>query len=194
MYSLILQNIERHVQLTDDEQVYFTSLLQLKKVKRRQLLIPAGEPCRFEYFVIKGCLKQYYLDNNGQEHILMFAPEDWWVGDMYSFVYNKPALTTVEAIEDTEVLALDRKRFDDLVLTVPKFERFFRILLQRAFVANQRRIIESMSLSGAERYENFIAQYPSLEQRLPQRLVAYYLGITPESLSRIKAASAKKRR
>jgi len=192
MYSLILQNIAKHVTLTDEESEFFTSLLKPRTVRKKQFVVHAGAECRYEYFVNKGCLRQYYLDNKGQEHITMFAPEDWWISDMSGFINRHPALTTIEALEDTEVLSLERDAFELLVAKVPKFERFFRIILQRAFVANQRRIIESMSLGGKERYENFILQYPSLEQRLSQRHLAYYLGITPESLSRIRAGLLKK--
>src|SRR5260221_11497646 len=98
MYRLILQNIAKHVQLTEEERAFFISLLHVKKLRKKQFLIAAGDDCRYEYFVNTGCLKQYYLDDKGQEYILMFAPEDWWVGDMYSFVNKRPALTTVEAI------------------------------------------------------------------------------------------------
>ncbi len=193
MHNLILTNIARHIQLNDGETDVFISLLQLKKLRKRQFLVSSGDECRFEYFVNKGCLRQYYLDDKGLEHITMFAPEDWWISDMYGFIYKQPALTTIEALEDTEVFALERSNFEVLVTKVPKFERFFRIILQRAFVSHQRRIIESMSLSSKERYENFIYQYPSLEQRLSQRHIAYYLGVTPESLSRIKAGRLKKK-
>lgn len=187
MYSLILQNIARYVQLTEEEAAVFTGLLQLKKLRKKQFLVVAGEECRYEYFVIKGCLKQYYLDDKGLEHILMFAPEDWWASDMYGFISHQPALTSVQAVEDTEVLALERNAFEELVKKVPQFERFFRIILQRAFVTNQRRLIESMTLAAGKRYENFVQQYPSLEQRLSQKQIASYLGITPESLSRVRA-------
>lgn len=192
MYNLILQNVGKHIQLTEDEAEYFTSLWQVKKLRKKQFLVHAGNECRYEYFVNKGCLRQYYLDNKGQEHILMFAPEDWWSGDMYGFINKMPSLTTIDALEDSEVLAIERTNFEALVEKVPKFEKFFRILLQRAFVTHQRRLIESMSLDTKQRYESFIQQYPSLEQRLPQRQLAYYLGVTPESLSRIKSVRVKK--
>lgn len=192
IYSLILQNIARHIQLSPAEELAFTGLLIPKKFRKRQFIVIAGEECRYEYFVNKGCVKQYYIDNKGQEHILAFAPEGWWTGDMYGFINNQPALTTIEAIEETEALALEKHAFEDMLLKIPKLERFFRIILQRAMVSNQRRIIGNMSQSGAERYASFVQQYPSLEQRLSQRQIAYYLGITPESLSRIKAARIKK--
>jgi len=191
MYSLILKNIARHVQLTAEEETYFTSLLVAKRVRKKQFLIVAGEECRYEYFVNKGCLKQYYLDDKGQEHILSFAPEEWWISDMYGFINQQPALTTIEALEDTEVFAIEKSKFEELVQQIPCIERFFRIILQRALVSHQRRIIESMSLGSAGRYKNFVQQYPSLEQRLSQRQIAFYLGVTPESLSRMKAGLVK---
>jgi CRP-like cAMP-binding protein len=186
MYSLILQNISRHISLTEEETGYFTSFLQVKKLRKRQYLVQAGDLCRYECFINTGCLRQYYLDDVGQEHIVMFGIEDWWISDMYGLVTGKPALTNVDALEDSELLLLERNVFDELLLKIPKFERLFRIMLQRAFIAQQVRIIENISLSAEERYTRFMERYPLLEQRLPQRHIAAYLGITPESLSRIR--------
>jgi CRP-like cAMP-binding protein len=192
MYSYILQNVCRHATLSVEEADFFTSMLQVKKFRKKQFVLLAGEENRYEYFVTKGCLRQYYLDNTGQEHIIMFAPEDWWISDMHSFINRQPSLTTVDALEDTEVLALERNNYDTLLLKAPVFERIFRIMIQRAFVSQQRRIVENMSLTAGQRYINFTERYPMLEQRLPLRQIAYYIGITPESLSRIRAGKLKK--
>lgn len=186
MYDLILQNISKHIQLTQDETDYFTSVLRVKRLRRKQYPIQEGDVSRFESFVNKGCLRAYYLDEKGQEHIAQFAIEGWWIGDMYSFLTSTPARLNVDALEDSELLCIDKPSLEEMYLQVPKFERFFRIILQNAFIAHQQRIIANMSKSAEERYREFIQRYPQLEQRVSQHQVASYLGITPESLSRIR--------
>lgn len=186
MYENILKNIAEFTTITEEEKNYFTSILQQKKLRKRQYLLQAGDPCRYECFVNKGCMRQYYIDENGQEHILSFAIEGWWTSDMFGLITNKPALTSIDALEDSELFLIEKKSFDTLLEKIPAFERFFRIKLQRAFVAHQRRLIENMSLPADERYWNFADQNPKLEQRVPQKYIASYLGITPESLSRIR--------
>ncbi len=193
MYDLILKNIAPYTTLTSEEQEYLISILQPKLLRKRQYLVQAGDICRFECFVNKGCLRQYYTDESGQEHIVMFGMEDWWIADMYSLITGKPALTNVDALEDSELLLIERNSYEELLERVPGLEKVFRIKLQRAFVAHQRRIIENMSLPAEDRYRNFTEQYPALEQRLPQKYVASYLGITPESLSRIRKQRTSKR-
>ena len=125
MHQLILQNISKYIQLTAEEEDHFISILQLKKLRKRQYLVQAGDECRYECFVQKGCLRQYYVDDKGFEHIVMFAPEDWWVSDMYGLISGKPSLTNVDALEDSELLLIERHNFEELLIKVPKFERFF---------------------------------------------------------------------
>lgn len=194
MSDLILKNIARHVTLSPEEEADLLSVLIPKKLRRRQYLVQAGEACRYECFVVKGCLRQYYLCENGQEHVALFAVEDWWISDMYGWVTGNPALTYVDALEDSELLLLERSAFEPLLQRIPKLERFFRILLQRAFITQQQRIVESVSLSAEERYYRLLERYPFFEQRLPQRQIAAYMGITPESLSRIRHQRAKGQR
>jgi CRP-like cAMP-binding protein len=186
MFELILANVSKHITLTDEEKEYFIPILQPKKLRRRQYLVQAGEPCRYECFVTKGCLRQYYVDDKGLERILSFAVEDYWMSDMYGLITGQPALTNIDALEDCALILIEKNAFEELLVRVPKFERFFRIILQRAFVSHQRRIIENISLQADERYYRFVERYPALEQRLPQKQIAAYLGITPESLSRIR--------
>ncbi len=186
MHETLLKNITSFIDLTEEEQHYFVSLLKQKKLRKRQYHVQAGDSCRYETYVVKGCLRQYYVDEAGIEHTVSFAVEDWWISDMYGLITGKPALTNIEAIEDCELLLIDKDDFEKLLVKIPKFERFFRIKLQRAFVAHQRRIIENMSMPADQRYLHFIQNAPSLEQRLPLKLIASFLGITPESLSRIR--------
>lgn len=192
MYDLIPQHIAKHIQLTQEETDYFISILQIKRLRKKQYLVQEGDVCRYESFVNKGCLRAYHVDEKGQEHVAQFAIEDWWISDMYSFLTGTPARFNVDALEDSELLCIDKPSLEELYIQVPKFERFFRIILQNAFIAQQQRIIANMSKGAEERYLDFINRYPQLEQRVPQHQIASYLGITPESLSRIRKQLAEK--
>ncbi|HLF45606.1 MAG TPA: Crp/Fnr family transcriptional regulator [Chitinophagaceae bacterium] len=192
MHDLLFKNISRFIDLTDDEKQYFISLLKVKKLRKKQYLLQEGDICRYECFVNKGCLRAYSIDEKGQEHIVQFAIEDWWIGDMYSFLTQTPARLTIDALEDAELFCIDNPSLENIFSRIPKFERFFRLLVQNAFIAGQRRIIDSMSLTADEQYCRFIENYPLMEQRLPLKQIASFLGITPESLSRIRSQYKKK--
>lgn len=193
MYDLIKTHISRYISLTGEEFDFFTSLLKQRKLKRKQYLLQAGDVCRYESFVNKGCLRTYSVNEKGQEHVLFFAIEDWWTGDLHSFLSSTESVYHIEALEDCELLQLDHDSLERLYKEVPKFERFFRIVIQNAYVSLQKRVSTSLSDKAEERYVSFIQKYPQLEQRLPQHQLASYLGITPESLSRIrKQLSSKK--
>jgi CRP-like cAMP-binding protein len=192
MYDLVLKNISRYIQLTPEETAYFISLLKEKKLRRKQYLLQEDDICYYEYFVTQGCLRTYYIDQKGQEYIVQFAVEDWWIGDMYSFLTQKPSRYNIDALEDSVVLSIEKKSLDELYIRVPKFEKFFRHLLQNAFIAFQERITSTISGSGEDRYKQFQSKYPNLEERIPQRMIASFLGLTPESLSRIRRQFADK--
>jgi CRP-like cAMP-binding protein len=135
---------------------------------------------------VKGCLRTYTLDENGVEHIVMFGIEDWWVGDLYSFLTQSPASYFIDALEDTEVLQISKSNLDILYENIPKFERFFRLILQNAFIAQQKRINQNLSFTAEQRYIDFIEKYPQLEQRISQKHISSYLGITPVFLSMLR--------
>jgi CRP-like cAMP-binding protein len=185
-YDLILENISRHISLSPAEEKYFLALLKPRTLRKRQYLLQAGDVCRYESFVTKGCLKAYTVDATGEEHIAMFAVEEWWISDLYSFLTGTPATQHIEALEESEVLQIEKNDLEKLYVQVPKFDRFMRILLQNAFVANQRRILSSISQTAEEQYLGFIKKYPTLEQRIAQHQIASYLGISPETISRIR--------
>jgi CRP-like cAMP-binding protein len=145
-----------------------------------------------ENFIAKGCLRTYSIDANGFEHIVLFGTEGWWMNDMYSFLTQTPATYYIDALEDTELLQISRADLDLLYERVPKFERFFRIILQNAFIAQQRRIHHSLSDTAEQRYLHFLEKYPQLEQRIPQKQIAAFLGITPEFLSMLRRKRTKK--
>jgi CRP-like cAMP-binding protein len=192
MFELILKNVSRHITLTPEEEVLFTSILKKRTLRKKQYLLQAGDVSRHECFVNKGCLRTYHVDDNGQEHIVQFAIEEWWTGDMFSFITGQPSLYHIDALEDCELLLIEKQQWEKMFVDIPKLERFFRMLLQNAFISMQRRIAENMSLSAEERYTNFLQRYPQFEQRLPQRQIASFLGIKPESLSRIRKQMMEK--
>lgn len=191
--SLILSNVNRLISLSDDQQSLFISLLKYKKLRKREYLLQAEDVCRYEYFLISGCLRSYYRDDAGSEHVVQFAIEDWWIGDMRSFITQTPAWLYIDALEDTEVLMLSRENLDKLYTAVPAFERYFRIRIQNALVSEQQRLGATLSKTAEERYLDFIQKYPFLEKRVPQLQIASYLGITPEFLSKIRARIAREK-
>jgi CRP-like cAMP-binding protein len=186
MHQLLLRHLARHIQLTEKEIAIVDSLLKSRTLRKRQYLLQAGEVCHHENFIIKGCLRAYTTDAGGQEHIAMFGIEDWWISDLYSFLSGTPATQHIDALEDSEVLSIEKSDLEKLYVEVPQFNRFFRVMLQNAFVANQQRILASISQTAEKQYLNFVKKYPTLEQRVPQHQVASYLGITPETISRIR--------
>jgi CRP-like cAMP-binding protein len=190
--ALILKNVAKHIQLDKQEEKYFTSLLKEKKLKRKEFILRENEVCTSSVFVTKGCLRGYNIDQNGFEHILQFAPPDWWIADMYSLITQKPGNLNIDAIENTEVLLLSRKDQEKLFTDVPKFERFFRIVTEYSLVANRQRVLDNMSLTAIQRYEMFCQHYPTLIEHLPQKLIAAYIGVTPEFLSKVKAEYFRK--
>ena len=143
--DLIRQNISRHIQLDKTETDFFISLLQSKKLKRKEFLLKQGDTCRTENFIVKGCLRTYTIDDNGIEHIVMFGIEDWCVCYLFSFLTQSPATYFIDALEDTEILQISKPNLDKLYKRVPKFERFFRLVLQNAFIAQQQRINQNLS-------------------------------------------------
>lgn len=190
--DLILKNVAKHIQLNADEQDFFLSHLQLIKVKRKQLYLHRGEICKHATFVISGCLRGYTIDDNGFEHILNFAPADWWIADMYSLISQKPAYLNIDALEDSLVLQLSKTSQEDLYAEIPQFERYFRIITEKSLVGYHQRTLESLSLPALDRYLNFCKRYPSLINKVPQKYIASYIGVTPEFLSKMRSDLLKK--
>ncbi len=186
--QLILTNIQKHINLTAEEQQHFLSVLQVKKMKKKQVLLHENEVCKYSAFVFRGCLRGYTIDNNGIEHVLQFAPPDWWISDMYSLIAQKTGQLNIDALEDTEVALLSKNEQEKLYTEIPKFERFFRIITEKSLVAYRQRIIDSMSLTAQERYANFCNSYPTLINTLPQKQIAAYIGVTPEFLSKMRSS------
>jgi CRP/FNR family cyclic AMP-dependent transcriptional regulator len=191
MFTEIDNYVAKCITLDETEKKYFHSLLHHQLVKKKTFLQVAGEVCGFEAYIIKGCIKSYYIDENGFEVILHFAVENWWVGDIANFSDHKKSTLNLEALEDTEVLLIKLNDKEELYKKVPKFERMFRIMIQRTHETMMNRLISTISQPAEERYLNFITKYPSIPQRVPQHQIASFLGISPEFLSKIKAKLAR---
>lgn len=183
--TLLLQHISRHITLTGEETTHFTSLLQHRTVKKKQFLTREGEITKGTAFVTNGLLRSYSIDSNGFEHVIQFAPPGWWVGDIGSMIKQKPAILSVDALEDSEILYIRDPELEGLFTRIPKFERFFRILALNALATHQARLVSILSLPAKERYANFCQLYPSLIECLPQKQIASYIGVTPEFLSKM---------
>lgn len=188
----IINNVSRHITLTDEEKVYYTSLLKIKKVKKKQYIVQPDFVCNHRTYIAKGAMRSYLLDENGQEHTVAIAIDDWWIADFASYIYREPATLFVEALEDTTLIQISYDDEQELMTNLPKFARFYLNLVQFGFANLQRRILSDISLNAAERYENFLLKYPAMAARIPQYALASYLGISHELLSKIRNKRIKK--
>jgi len=186
MFDLLRQHIEKRTHLTEDEFDIVKNYFVTRKLRKKQFLLNEGEVCRYIGFVNSGCMREYTIDSRGNEHIIQFAIEDWWVSDLNSFLSGEPAEYNIDALQDSEILLLEKSARDKLLDECPKMERFFRILIESNHVANHKRITDSLSTSAEEKYLKFIKTYPKLFELVSQNQIASYLGITPQSLSRIR--------
>ncbi len=186
MYDQLKQHVSSVITLTETEMAEFLSLFTESKIRKKKFLIQPGDRVTREYYILAGCLKAYYLDPMGEKHIIQFAIEDWWISDFEAFFGEGAAQLHVEAIEDSVVLGIDRAVLETLYARIPKFERFFRIKTTAAFVAARKRILATLQKSVGQRYIEFCDTYPTIEKRVANYHIANYLGIQPESLSRIR--------
>lgn len=192
MYDHLRKNIEKKVNLTDEEFEKVVSFVSPVSIKRKQTMLQAGEISRHSIFVCKGCLRSYSIDEKGVEHISQISLEDRWIANLYSLITQKPSDLYIDALEDSDLLLLPANVMEKLYDEVPRMERFFRLMMQNAYVATQRRLNSTLSISAEERYLELFETYPNLLLRVPLVHIASYLGITPESLSRIRKHLAKK--
>lgn len=185
MYQKLREHIEKVVPLGEEEFTFVCSHFTLKKFKKHQFLIQEGEAVKYNYFVLSGLLKLVHTDDTGKQHIVSFAMEDWWEGDFYAYYTQSPATMSLECIENTEVLCLTLEGYKSLCNSLQKMERFFLQKANFGFLSAQRRIISMMTSNSKERYELLLKQYPALIQRVPKSLLAAYLGVSRETLSRL---------
>ena len=186
MYKLFFQKFNEKVTLTAQEQEIITTYLTPKKLRKKQYLLQEGDVCKYIAFVEKGVLRAYSVDENGGENIIQFALEGWTISDLYSFLTNEPATYNIDALEDAELVLISKSAHEELLKTMPKYETYTRLQITGAYLAMQKRLTAVFSLSLEERYTNLTELYPDIVQRVPQHMLASYMGLTPETLSRVR--------
>lgn len=178
------RHFEKITPLTDQEFDYILSHFTTKKLKKHQFLIQEGDNVTNDYFVVKGLLKAYHVDKEGNEYIMQFAMEDWWVTDYQAYFSQTKATLNIDCIEEVEIFCLSLHNRDKICADLHKIEHFFRRKSNIGYVALQRRILSMLNSNAKERYEQLLLQYPTLFQRVPKTLIASYLGVSRETLSR----------
>jgi CRP-like cAMP-binding protein len=192
LYTQINNSISRYVSFSEEELALFNSLLEYKKVPKKTIMLHEGEMCNFEAFVIKGCIRKYFIDANGFEVILQFGIENAWVSDISFSIYeDKPSQVFIETMEDCEFFTFTPETKETLFEKAPRFERAFRILMQRNLSVTQHRLFNTISKTAMEKYVEFLELYPTIPQRVAQHYIASYLGISAEFLSKVRAKMAK---
>ena len=192
MYDLFFQKFQEKVPLSHEEQEQIRSYLIPKKLRKKQYLLQEGDICKAIAFVEKGALREYSVDN-GSEHILQFAVEGWTISDLLSFLTEEPATYNIDALEDAELLLITKSAHEQLLAMQPKYETYMRLLITGAYIALQRRLTSNISLPVEERYTTFTEMYPDIAQRVPQHMIASFMGVKPETLSRIRKKMADRK-
>lgn len=190
--NLFLENVSKYVSLTPEEEHILLGLMHSLTVKSKTVLLKQGQIAKETYFVTKGILRSYTLDDHGVERIVSFASPQWFISDMYSLHAEAPGNLYIDAIVDSEVLVIKKEDQEKMYDLVPKMERFFRILIEKNVVANQQRMLDNLTLTAETRYQKFCKKHPDLIHCLPQKQVASYIGVTPEFFSKMKSNWIKK--
>lgn len=192
MYEIFKTYINSRTTVSDEEFAWIRSLGTIKKLRKKQYLLQEGDVWKHNVFVAEGCLRIYKVDEKGFEHILKFAIENWWTGDRESLVSGMPSKFNIDAIEDSGIILFSKHNFEMICKEVPAFDSMVNTILHKSFIASENRVQAMISYTAEEKYLDFLKQYPDIAARIPQGMIASYLGITPETLSRVRKLSAKK--
>ena len=186
MFELLHKKVSETIEIDQAQFEFAKTMFIPKKLRKKRFLLEAGEPCVYTTFVEKGLLRSFTIDSKGTEHILQFGMPGWWTADLYSFLTGEPSEYHIEALEDSELLLITKSSWDLLMEKDPAFERYYRILIQNNLINTQRRLIGTFSATTEERYLKLLQEFPDIIQRVPQHMIASYLGVTRETLSRIR--------
>ncbi len=191
MFERLKESLYEHVELTDEEWELCKNSFRPKRMLKRQFLLQEGDICRDLTFVEKGALYSYSMDSKGNQHVIRFAFDGWWMANLESFFTNTPTRLNIEVLENSELLVLDKNNHEKLLEEIPSYERYHRIIIQNAYVALQQRVENALGLTAEEKYARLIEQSPEFLNRVPLNLVASYLGVSPETLSRVRASFSR---
>jgi CRP-like cAMP-binding protein len=192
VYEIFQQYLDSRITLTEEEKEQIRSVSIIKKLRKKQYLLQEGDVWRYNAFITKGCMRTYLVDEKGFEHITYFGIENWWIGDRESLLSQQPSRMNIDAIEDSEVVLITNQNFEMLSATIPAFRDMIYGIISKSLNVNQSRILSNISNTAEEKYLNFINKYPDFAVRIPQAMIASYLGIKPETLSRVRNGAAKK--
>jgi CRP-like cAMP-binding protein len=192
MFEVFQKYISDKISISDEDYQLIQSVCAFKKLRKRQYLLQEGDVWKYNAFVAKGFLRNYRLDEKGLEHILSFAPENWWAGDRESLLTGNPAKSNIDALEDSEVILIGKDNFEMLCRQIPEFNNMVNAILNKSFIVNQNRIHAAISFTAEQKYIMFMEKYADLSLRIPQSMIASFLGITPETLSRIRKETSKR--
>lgn len=181
-----IKEIFNGLSFTPDEIKIIESVFHKVYVKKGEILLNAGDAVDTQYYILEGCLRSFHIDAHGKEHTVQFGIKDWWISDFTAFFSSEKGIMTIEVIQDATLYKISKSERDYLYSKIPKIDQFFRIKLEKAFASFQRRILANLSQSATERYISFRSKYPNIEQNIKNYHIASYLGITTESLSRIR--------
>ena len=193
MYERFFHKFNEKVNLSKEEEEVIKQHLTPKKLRKKQYLLQEGDVCKHIAFVEKGALKAYVVDDAGAESIIQFALEGWVISDLYSFLTGEPATYNIDALENAELVLISKSAHEELLKKLPKYETYIRLQITGAYIALQKRLTSIISLPLEERYKNFLALYPNIAQRVPQHMIASYMGLTPETLSRVRSRMASRK-
>jgi CRP-like cAMP-binding protein len=191
MKENLITHINKFVTLDEADTDKVRESIGLISLKKKQWIFEPGDVCKSNYFVTKGCMRLYFINRNGQEQIIQFGIENWWITDYGSWESMKQTNYYLQAVEDAEIISISKKAYNDLLLAVPAMERYFRIILQTVHAANMRRFEYIRDQTDEERYREFVGKFPGFAQRIPQYMLASYLGFTPQFLSKIRGKREK---
>ena len=192
MYEVFQQYLDSKIILTEEQKERIRSLAVIKKLRKKQYLLQEGDIWKYDAFLVRGCVRTYSVDEKGNEHIIGFSIENWWTGDRESLLTGEPSKFNIDAVEDSEIILFTHPNFEMICLEIPAFNDMVNAILQRSFVASQNRILATLSYTSEEKYLEFIKKYPGFANRIPQSMIASYLGMTPETLSRIRTQTIRK--